>query len=172
MLGSPYGICWLCRRAGAARVQAILVLAVLVSGRCCGRRSIEGDGLVVVGGHFISLTEADAGQACLLLDAGAAKPARVRGNGTTATVKARRWEGIQQAGTRAGGKSEGASQQMVRADASGSRRGGSARPRARRGAAWGEVTRKAHRGLSRQFLQRPQSLARQAVHVPQRCDFG
>lgn len=94
MLGSPYGICWLCRRAGAARVQAILVLAVLVSGRCCGRRSIEGDGLVVVGGHFISLTEADAGQACLLLDAGAAKPARVRGNGTTATVKARRWTAL------------------------------------------------------------------------------
>ena len=39
------------------------------------------------------------------------------------------------------------------------------------GAAWGEA-QKAHRGLSRQFLQRPQSLARQAVHAPQRCDFG
>ena len=88
----------------------------------------------------------------------------------------RSWEGIQQAGTRAGGESEGASQQMVRADASGSRRGGSARPRARRGAAWAQpgerCDKKAHRGLSRQFLQRPQSLARQAVHVPHRCDFG
>ena len=142
MLGSPYGICWLCRRAGAARVQAILVLAVLVSGRCCGRRYIEGDGFVVVGGHFISLTQADAGQACLLLDAGAAKPARDWGNGTTPTIKARRrtrsWEGIQQAGTRAGGEREGAFQQMVRIGASGSRRGGSARPRARRGAAWAQ----------------------------------
>ena len=111
----------------------------------------------------------------ILLDAGAAKPARDWGNGTTPTIKAlrrtRSWEGIQQAGTRAGGESEGASQQMVRIGASGSRRGGSARPRARRGAAWGEA-QKAHRGLSRQFLQRPQSLARQAVHAPQRCDFG
>ena len=50
----------------------------------------------------------------------------------------RSWEGIQQAGTRAGGESEGASQQMVRIGASGSRRGGSARPRARRGAAWAQ----------------------------------
>ena len=78
----------------------------------------------------------------ILLDAGAAKPARDWGNGTTPTIKARRrtrsWEGIQQAGTRAGGEREGAFQQMVRIGASGSRRGGSARPRARRGAAWAQ----------------------------------
>ena len=48
---------------------------------------------------------------------------------------------------------------------------GGAQPGRSLGAAWGEA-QKAHRGLSRQFLQRPQSLARQAVHVPQRCDFG